>query len=469
MTKSEYYLGIFFIGLSAICNLLQSLILLKLGFQVYSVPSFPSWFILTIAVDLIGSILLLKYYYYKKYWIPFSLALIMQVAILFLDFVIYNVMVLRNPQDIYISVILVVLSISILFGISLAFTKSGKRIWLKAAGAFQFIFGLILISTILWSLHSFDSELNLLLEKINLWVTRAVILVPCLLILNFLSELRNVKTNVKSATPLNTIFYLAAVAICIPIFVIGREVVNESIATGRARSVIGESATGAAKPFEARIYTDRGDTLRYRILKPLGYNPAQKYPIVVLLHHGGAHGNDNVKQVEGSEAPFVSNYENIRKYPAFLFVPQCQQNMNWMSPAINISVLKTLQVLEKEFSIDVKRRYVMGVSGGGYGSWHFIGAHPGMFAAAIPICGGGNPRQAKNMLDVAIWAFHGKNDGLAPVSGTREMIAAIKREGGTPRYTEFPDEGHDIGRKVKITPGLLDWLFSQRRNEKAPE
>jgi predicted peptidase len=307
------------------------------------------------------------------------------------------------------------------------------------------------------------------LEKINLWISKAVILIPCLLILNFLSELKNEKINFKAVNPLNFILYLAAVTTCILIFITGREVVNESIATGHARNVIGESARGIAKPFEARIYTDHGDTMRYRLLKPFGYNTAKKYPIVVLLHHGGAHGSDNIKQVEGSEAPYLSNYENIRKYPAFLFVPQCPQNMNWMSPAINISVVKTLQVLEKEFSIDVKRRYVMGVSGGGYGSWHFIGAHPGMFAAAIPICGGGNPRQAKNMLDVAIWAFHGKNDGLAPVSGTREIIAAIKHEGGKPRYTEFPDEGHDIGRKVKITPGLLDWLFSQRRNEKAPE
>ena len=86
-----------------------------------------------------------------------------------------------------------------------------------------------------------------------------------------------------------------------------------------------------------------------------------------------------------------------------------------------------------------------------------------MFAAAIPVCGGGAPNYAQNMVDVAIWAFHGERDALAPVSGSRDMVAAIKKAGGKPRYTEFPGSGHDIAKQVNQTPGLLDWLFAQRR------
>jgi hypothetical protein len=35
------------------------------------------------------------------------------------------------------------------------------------------------------------------------------------------------------------------------------------------------------------------------------------------------------------------------------------------------------------------------------------------------------------------------------------MIAAIKKAGGHPKYTEYPDEEHNIWDKVSRTPGLL--------------
>jgi predicted peptidase len=106
---------------------------------------------------------------------------------------------------------------------------------------------------------------------------------------------------------------------------------------------------------------------------------------------------------------------------------------------------------------------VTGVSRGGYGSWQFIGTRPDLFAAAVPVCGGGDPTLGKNMVNVAVWAFHGAKDKNVPVSGSRDFIAAIKRSGGNPRYTEFPDLEHAIYANVKTIPGLLDWLFAQKR------
>jgi predicted peptidase len=117
--------------------------------------------------------------------------------------------------------------------------------------------------------------------------------------------------------------------------------------------------------------------------------------------------------------------------------------------------------LEKEFKIDVSRRYVMGESLGGYGSWHFITARPKMFAAAVPICGGGDPSQANTIADLPVWAFHGAKDRSVPVRLSREMIEAMKQAGGNPKYTEYPDEGHIISKQVMDTPGLLDWVFEQ--------
>jgi predicted peptidase len=175
-----------------------------------------------------------------------------------------------------------------------------------------------------------------------------------------------------------------------------------------------------------------------------------------------------MKQVVTSlPAALLSQDANRQKYQAFLFVPQCPQRMGWGGiaglPAVDSLIFDSIVALEEEFPIDVARRYVSGNSLGGYGTWHLISARPEMFAAAVPICGGGNPEFAAKLVDLPIWAFHGKKDKNVPVSGSREIIQAIKNAGGNPRYTEYPDKAHDISKEVIDTPGLLDWLFAQKR------
>ncbi len=149
-------------------------------------------------------------------------------------------------------------------------------------------------------------------------------------------------------------------------------------------------------------------------------------------------------------------------------MPECPPGKSWGNlpdrPVEDSLVFETINALEKEFAIDEKRLYVTGHSLGGYGTWYFICARPDMFAAAIPTSGEGNPKLAKNIVDVAVWAFHGKKDRNVKVSGSRDMIQAMKAAGGHPRYTEFADERHNIWKKVEDTPGLLDWLFAQKRD-----
>jgi predicted peptidase len=229
-------------------------------------------------------------------------------------------------------------------------------------------------------------------------------------------------------------------------------------------NTVTESAKRMAEPFEARTYVSKsGNTLRYRFMKPIDDDPKKKYPLVLCLHHGGTHGTDNIIQIDGSgAAQLLSSSGNRNTYPAFIFVPQCPQMYTWAD--IGESVIETLQSLESAYTVDPKRIYVTGVSGGGYGSWYFICAHPKMFAAAIPVCGAGDTSLAKNIIDIPIWVFQGEQDNLFPARLSREMIAALRKAGGHPRYTEFPGEGHNIWGQVSETQGLLDWLFAQERD-----
>ena len=223
-----------------------------------------------------------------------------------------------------------------------------------------------------------------------------------------------------------------------------------------------------ARVFEAHTFTDRrGDTLLYRLLKPEGYEATQRYPLLVSLHGGAGYGTDNIRQLASWEIQQLTEPKNRKKYPAFILAPQCPRGASWGGlphlVARDKIVFELLDTLEAEFSIDSNRRYVAGHSLGGYGTWSFIGTHPGVFAAALPLSGAGDPALAKNMVDIAIWAFHGETDRNVPVEGCRRVIQAIQQAGGHPRYTEFAGVGHYLNPSLNATPGILDWLFAQRR------
>ena len=115
-----------------------------------------------------------------------------------------------------------------------------------------------------------------------------------------------------------------------------------------------------AEPFEARFFVGHsGDTVRYRLMKPLNYDLKKKYPLVACLHHGGAHGSDNSIQIDGAgAAQFLSLYTNRIKYPAFIFVPQCPKNLGWQD--IDAPVFETIDWLETVFPVNTKKIYVTG-------------------------------------------------------------------------------------------------------------
>ncbi len=471
LQRSFYPPAIFILGLHTAASAFLYYLFSKAVGQTYALPSFVKWMALYVFLQLAASGALLRYYHYRRYWLPFSLGLLVIGASLCQYFIMYHLVVLRMPNRFYIPIVFVVLGSNLLYGISILFTKAAKRPFFRAAGGLTVVLGIILLLTLALGLNAQDAQLKLMVEKVYTWASWAGLLVPVLLGLNFWREFKEsgekTETPFRRALPLrvalNTLMAVAAVTALVFAVRLSRQIDQEA-GTALQPAQVSAMEKARAERFEAHTYVNRsGDTLRYRLMKPLNYDAQQKYPLVVCLHHGGAHGRDNVRQVEGSDAPFLAHYLNREKYPAFLFVPQCPQESSWQSPAVELLVMEAIGVLEDTFPIDVSRRYVMGTSGGGYGTWHLIGTHPGVFAAAIPRCGMGNLKLAPKMVQVPIWAFHGEKDELVPVRGSQEMIAAIRKAGGQPRYTEFPNAGHDIHSAFQETPGVLDWLFTQQR------
>jgi predicted peptidase len=112
---------------------------------------------------------------------------------------------------------------------------------------------------------------------------------------------------------------------------------------------------------------------------------------------------------------------------------------------------------------DRARTYPLVQSMGGYGAWALIAEYPDLFAAAVPICGGGDTAKATRMKNVPVWAFHGELDRAVPVERSREMVAALRRAGGRVRYTEYKGADHVVWNLAFGEAELLPWVFAQRR------
>lgn len=210
----------------------------------------------------------------------------------------------------------------------------------------------------------------------------------------------------------------------------------------------------------------------YRLFVPRGYDRRKKYPLVLWLHGGAGRGGDNLRQISGGNVAGSHVWtlaENQSRQPCFVVAPQCPENESWATvetarPTRQARLaLELLEDLGRTFSVDARRLYVAGQSLGGFGAWSVISQRPEMFAAAIPVCGGGDVSAAPRLKRVSVWAFHGERDEAVSVERSREMVAAIRRAGGAPKYTEYEGAGHVIWERVFGEPGLLPWAFAQSR------
>jgi predicted peptidase len=227
------------------------------------------------------------------------------------------------------------------------------------------------------------------------------------------------------------------------------------------------------KRFEPGIFTNRsGHVLKYRLARPSSYEVRTNYPLVLILHGAAGLGDDNARQFNGGNevVPLALVDDKLQeKFPCFVLVPQCPRGSSWSGSGaqpstVTLATLATIDSLKRQFKIDSRRLYVIGVSMGGHGVWDVISRFPGTFAAAVPICGAGEVTRVSNIVTLPIWCFHGADDPLVNVSYARKMMEALRAAGGHPKYTEYPGVGHDSYRNACREPGLFPWLFAQQRN-----
>ncbi|MCM1991867.1 prolyl oligopeptidase family serine peptidase [Oceanirhabdus seepicola] len=200
--------------------------------------------------------------------------------------------------------------------------------------------------------------------------------------------------------------------------------------------------------------------LEYLLYLPEGYEESNKeWPLMLFLHGAGERGDDiNLVKLHG--VPKV--IEGGEELPFIVIAPQCPEGLYW-----DFTVLQLEQLIEgvmSELRVDNKRVYLTGLSMGGFGAYALASYRPDLFAAMVVICGGvAYAKRAELIKDIPLWAFHGEMDNVVPVEKSIEVVGEIKKVGGEPKLTIYPDKRHDSWTATYENTEVYEWLLSHEK------
>jgi predicted peptidase len=241
-----------------------------------------------------------------------------------------------------------------------------------------------------------------------------------------------------------------------------------------------QQSTAFAQPsrFSIEKYVnEKKDTLLYRQLFP-DANNLRKYPLVIFLHGSGERGKDNDVQLKWGVQNFATD-QNMMQHPALVIAPQCPEGMSWSNfsrektssatrllptPSKPMELLIGLiHQLIKTMPVDTNRIYITGLSMGGFGTFDAIERYPNLFAAAVPVCGGGDTSKAALIAKIPIWIFHGSEDPAVSPMYALDMLQALTKTGAHPGFTQYPESGHFSWLGAYSDVLMMEWLFRQHK------
>ncbi len=188
-------------------------------------------------------------------------------------------------------------------------------------------------------------------------------------------------------------------------------------------------------------------------------NGEGQLPMVIQLHGAGERGRGGEDLALVDVHGFSKYVKDDDSHKCMLVMPQCPPDSFWAAKVE--SIVAFIEQLIEVYDIDKSRVYLTGLSMGGFGTWYTAMARPDLFAAIVPVCGGGMAWNA-GVLRMPVWAFHGTADPAVAVSHSDMMVEALKRCGRDVKYTRMEGVGHNVW-DYAYNLELLDWLLSHQK------
>jgi len=178
----------------------------------------------------------------------------------------------------------------------------------------------------------------------------------------------------------------------------------------------------------------------------------KKYPVIIMLHGAGSRGTDITPLFQN---PYFSETE-VHNLDLITFAPQCYAD-TWFD--IFEKLQEFIEFAISQPYIDDKKVYLMGASMGGYATWQMAMTRPELFAAIVPICGGGMYWNAGRLKNMGVWAFHGEVDDVVFPEESKKMVDYVNMKGGNARLTICEGVCHNSWLNAYRSRELFDWLL----------
>ena len=199
----------------------------------------------------------------------------------------------------------------------------------------------------------------------------------------------------------------------------------------------------------------RLDRYPFQFVEYAPENASSKLPLIIQLHGAGERGEDlSLVDVHGFSKVLAQGDINAR-----FIMPQCPKNTFWAARVE--SIVRLVELLIKDFDADPDRVYLTGLSMGGFGTWYTAMARPDLFAAIVPVCGGGMAWNA-GTLTMPVKVYHGDVDPVVNVSLSDEMVAALKKAGRDVEYIRAEGIGHNVWN-IAYNRELAEWMLDKKR------
>ncbi len=239
--------------------------------------------------------------------------------------------------------------------------------------------------------------------------------------------------------------------------------------------------------FTRNTYSPYGYELHYRLYKP---EQGGRRPLAVYLHGADAVGDDNDLQLSMHDIGTMFAREQWQKeHPCYIIAPQYGRGEYWSDLRVKNTLLSLIKDFSAKEDIDENRIYIYGYSAGGMGTLRLVKENPGLFAAAISICGATDEKEIEELAKTPLWLVHAEDDDIVKASyhggssvwakhfGSRDIYEKLKDTAPELKYTEI--KRGEMKERLNVNPhcswvvvseedgaAYREWLFSNSMKER---
>lgn len=249
-----------------------------------------------------------------------------------------------------------------------------------------------------------------------------------------------------------------------------REVVAYDFPAAIARSTrivaalkAGRDEVRQARGLQNRAYrfAGTGELVPYQVYVPSNWTPDKRWPLVVALHGANLDETNMLGRDGGRMQKLAEEHGFVVVTPLGYRLNSAYGSQRGFSRQIvgeeadrrrrsEEDVLQVADLVEAEYNIDPKRRYLTGNSMGGGGTWWIGGKYPERWAAIAPgAYGGVLPQDVPALSKLPVRVVVGERDDLM-LERVRETIATLRAGGMTPEYVEVPGGTHASAFEIQL-------------------